>query len=52
MGKVLVALVLAIIGVAMIPQIRRYGFVQMGWVIGFIGIAITILVSLAVLKPY
>lgn len=52
MGKLLVAFVLTIIGVGMIPQIRRHGIVRKGWTISFFGIAIAILVALAVLKPY
>jgi hypothetical protein len=52
MGKLLLAFVLAFIGVAMIPQIRRKGIVSTGWFVFFFGTAITVLVVLTLARPY
>lgn len=47
-GKFLIAIALVVIGIALIPQVKKKGVVAMGWVLGFLatGLAIVVVFTL------
>lgn len=51
-GKLLVLITLAVVGIALIRYVRRSGVVATGWVLGFLGIGIAVVILLALAKPY
>lgn len=52
MGKLLVGIMLAVVALAMIPQIRGNGVVRMGWFVLFLGMAVTVLFTFTWARSY
>jgi hypothetical protein len=49
-GKLLVAIALVVIGIALIPQVKKNGVVAMGWVLGFVATGLAIVVAFALMQ--
>lgn len=42
-GKLLIAIALVVIGITLIPQVKKKGIVAMGWVLGFLATGLAII---------
>lgn len=49
-GKLLIAIALVVVGIALIPQAKRKGVVAMGWVLGFLATGMTIVAVFTLMR--